>query len=352
MANLKVNTVSGIGTEGPVLNGGLHFRTLNYMTLPKGTTTERGRGRGIISRGMTPSSSSLTKIMQYIDMSSGGNSVDFGDGMDASYGSTAVSSSTRGVTQPGATANSSPYSITNRLDYVTIATTASAQDFGDLLVQSQHKTGLSNQTRGIFAAGFLTNTQAMDKIEIATLGDATDFGDSIGATYGNNQGGQAGSTTRGLIAGGSSNSAPAEVEKIQFVTFSTLGDAQDFGDLVDQNGYFNTGASSQTRAVFAGGIDLDSPYASTNTVQYVKIATTGDAIDFGDLTVTKYGQMGMSNSIRGYFAGGVTIPGPTRQNIIDFVTISTTGNAVDSGDLDITSVNSGAGISDSHGGVE
>ena len=155
-----------------------------------------------------------------------------------------------------------------------------------------------------------------------------------------------------MIAGGSSNSAPAEVEKIQFVTFSTLGDAQDFGDLVDQNGYFNTGASSQTRAVFAGGIDLDSPYASTNTVQYVTIATTGDAIDFGDLTVTKYGQMGMSNSIRGYFAGGVTIPGPTRQNIIDFVTISTTGNAVDSGDLDITSVNSGAGISDSHGGVE
>ena len=40
MANLKVNTVSGIGTEGPVLDGGLHFRSLNYMTLPKGNTTD------------------------------------------------------------------------------------------------------------------------------------------------------------------------------------------------------------------------------------------------------------------------------------------------------------------------
>ena len=40
MANLKVNTVSGIGTEGPVLNGGLHFRSKNYMTLPKGNTTD------------------------------------------------------------------------------------------------------------------------------------------------------------------------------------------------------------------------------------------------------------------------------------------------------------------------
>ena len=41
MANLKVNTVSGIGTEGTVFDGGLHFRSKNYLTLPKGTTTER-----------------------------------------------------------------------------------------------------------------------------------------------------------------------------------------------------------------------------------------------------------------------------------------------------------------------
>ena len=41
MANLKVNTVSGIGTEGPVLNGGLLFNSKNYLTLPKGNTTQR-----------------------------------------------------------------------------------------------------------------------------------------------------------------------------------------------------------------------------------------------------------------------------------------------------------------------
>ena len=40
MANLKVNTVSGIGTEGTVFDGGLKFRSLNYMTLPKGNTTD------------------------------------------------------------------------------------------------------------------------------------------------------------------------------------------------------------------------------------------------------------------------------------------------------------------------
>ena len=40
MANLKT-PISGIGTgRNPVLDGGLKFRSENYMTLPKGTTTE------------------------------------------------------------------------------------------------------------------------------------------------------------------------------------------------------------------------------------------------------------------------------------------------------------------------
>ena len=41
MANIRVDTISGIGTEGTVFDGGLKFRSKNYLTLPKGTTTER-----------------------------------------------------------------------------------------------------------------------------------------------------------------------------------------------------------------------------------------------------------------------------------------------------------------------
>ena len=56
MANLKVDTVSGIGTEGTVFDGGLHFRSKNYLTLPKGNTTQRGRGRALFGGGyLTPS---------------------------------------------------------------------------------------------------------------------------------------------------------------------------------------------------------------------------------------------------------------------------------------------------------
>ena len=285
-------------------------------------------------------------------MSSGGNTIDFGDGSVASYGGAGLASATRGVYSVGATANSSPFSLVNTLEFITIANTANAIDFGDLYFAIQNQAPLSNQTRGIFAAGLSPASRVrMDFITIATTGNAQDFGDVIGGSYGLNQGGQAGSSTRGLIAGGSSNSAPAEVEKIQFVTFASLGDAQDFGDLVDQNGYSLVGASSDTRALFAMGGNIGSPFVTVNTIQFVTIATTGNATDFGDLTATRYGGGGLSNSTRGCFAGGVTYPGATRQNIIDFVIIASTGNASDFGDVSVVNVNSVGTMSDSHGGL-
>ena len=80
MANLKVDTVSGIGTEGTVFDGGLHFRSKNYLTLPKGTTTQRGRGRGFYMLGYhgTPSAGDGKRI-DYINIQSQGNSIKFGD---------------------------------------------------------------------------------------------------------------------------------------------------------------------------------------------------------------------------------------------------------------------------------
>ena len=347
------STTTDVGTQfGSTFDGVTTFDSQAYFVPPGGNTRERNRGRGVIRGGMTPSSSQLTSIIQYLEMSSGGNTIDFGDGSVASYGGTGLASATRGVYSVGATANSSPYSLVNTLEFITIANTANAIDFGDLYFAIQNQAPMSNQTRGIFAAGLSPQQRVrMDFITIATTGNAQDFGDSIGASYGLNQGGQAGSTTRGLIAGGSSNSAPKEVEKIQFVTFASLGDAQDFGDLVDQNAYSIVGASSGTRALFAGGGNIGSPFVTVNTIQFVTIATTGNATDFGDLTASRYGGGGLSNSTRGCFAGGVTYPGATRNNIIDFVNIATTGNASDFGDVAVVTVNSVGTMSDSHGGL-
>ena len=56
MTTLKVNTISGIGTEGTVFQGGVGYDSLNYMTLPKGTTTQSNRGRALFGGGyLTPS---------------------------------------------------------------------------------------------------------------------------------------------------------------------------------------------------------------------------------------------------------------------------------------------------------
>ena len=56
-----------------------------------------------------------------------------------------------------------------------------------------------------------------------------------------------------------------------------------------------------------------------------------------------------SNTIRGIFAGGY-VPG-SNHNSIDFVTIATTGNAQDFGDLTAASMRGIGALSDSHGGL-
>jgi membrane peptidoglycan carboxypeptidase len=345
MAILKTNTVSGIGTEGTVFEGDITFDSLNYMTLPKGTTTQSNRGRGVIGGGFTPT---LVKTVQYIEIQSTGISVDFGDKTDTRYAATAVSSSTRGVMAGGHSSSSSPYPVVNVMDYITIATTSNAIDFGDLLVAAANKTGTCNNTRGVMIGGYNPNTKAMDYITIATTGNAADFGDSIGGFYGMNQGGVVNSPTRGVVAGGNSDSAPTAVNTIQYITIATLGNATDFGDLTHTNGYFNVGACSETRGLFMGGADITSPYAVTNVIDYITIATTGNSADFGDLTVSAYTGQGLSNGSRGVFAGGQNTP--TNLNSIQYVTIASTGNAQDFGNL-FEIQRQGGGMSDSHGGL-
>ena len=41
------------------------------------------------------------------------------------------------------------------------------------------------------------------------------------------------------------------------------------------------------RAVFGGGYGSSSPYPEMNVLDMVNITTTGDAVDFGDLTIAR-----------------------------------------------------------------
>ena len=136
--------------------------------------------------------------------------------------------------------------------------------------------------------------------------------------------------------------------RISFVTIATTGDAQDFGDLLNDV-YGTGGVSNNTRGVFGGGGNAPNA-AAINVIQFITMASTGDATDFGDLNTTeKVGNRGTSNSFRGLFCGGYD--GATFVNSISAINIATTGNAVDFGDISGT-LRFASAVSDSHGGLE
>ncbi len=89
---------------------------------------------------------------------------------------------------------------------------------------------------------------------------------------------------RGIWASG--NYHPSGINIIDYVTISTAGNAVDFGDTSDKWKY-NAGCASRTRGISAGGISPSNAPAYTNVMEYVTIASTGNAADFGDLTLAR-----------------------------------------------------------------
>ena len=58
------------------------------------------------------------------------------------------------------------------------------------------------------------------------------------------------------------------------------------------------GASSNTRGIFMSGIAGDGPGYSdfTNAIDFITISTTGNAQDFGDVAIKSYSGGGCSDS--------------------------------------------------------
>jgi hypothetical protein len=329
---------------GNTFNGAISMNSPSYMYFPTGRTEERGRGVGLYAGGTTPSTDPTPQIASILIQSSG-NSIQFGDLSVARYVGGTGASSTRGIFAGGAT----PTRL-NTIDFVTISTQGNATDFGDTQQVVSGSTGVSNSTRMVNAGGDSpapTLIDVMGFLTIASLGDATDFGNLSVARAGLAGGA---SPTRGVFGGGWS-AVPAYTgnDTIDFITIATTGNAADFGNLTTARRSVS-GGSSQTRAIFMGGKSGSNPSSTkTNIIDFVTIASTGDATDFGDLTATvrDSGQT-MSNSIRACKAAGYNSPATV--NNIDMVTIATTGNAVDFGDT-VIPVYSLTGLSDSHGGL-
>ena len=296
-------------TAGPTFQGGVGFTSQNWLTLPKGTTTERM-------------------------LSFGGVTVD-----------------TRGFFAGGYNPTR-----TDVINYVTVPTLGNAIDFGNLGAPNGGPTGFSDSTRGWIAGGNIspTRTNVMEYVTMASSGNAVDGGDLITATSA--RPGSVANSIRGVIAGGST---PGQVKTIVHHTIQTTGIVQYFGDLTEVKSGV-AGVMSPTRGVFAGG---STPSGRIDTIEHITIASTGNAVLFGELSLDDRSNMGgASNTVRGLFGGGRS---PTDYTHIEYITIATLGNGQDFGDLtqsnmdgDIGAVSNstrvvfGGGFSDELGYVE
>jgi len=381
MGILRTNKISGLGTDGTVFQGVTRFDTQGYFVAPSGTTDQRNAGitttdgtirfntdsqklefyaqsqwwemvidtpnlavgsntdagaRGVVA-GSGPDGLGASNVIQYINILSTGNSIDFGDLITGRRQLGSLGSSTRGIFAGGYTPT-----LLNSIEFITISSTGNAQSFGNLTQTRRcNNHGLSNSTRGIFHGGYTTAPTAavntIDYITIASTGNAVDFGDLITSRE---RGASCSSSTRGIVAGGVTSST---TNTIDFITISTLGNSFDFGDLTTQQ-FFAGGCSSPTRGLFGGG---DNP-TKTNIIDFITISTIGNASSFGNLTVARDGVSACSSSTRGTWHGG-RAPG-AGSNIIDYAIISTQGNAVDFGDL-YFGTDMQTACSNAHGGL-
>ena len=331
IGTLEVYRGDGIGWE--------QIQRRDGQYLGGGTGSNTGLGTRMVLMGGT-NGSSVVDVIQFVTISTAGDAQDFGNLTGAKQEGAAATNHLRGLYFGGDPS-------LNIIEFVTFASLGDATDFGDLLNGAKSGTSMSNQTRGVLQLGGLTSN-ILEYVTFAQTGNSVDFGDM---QLGGNAGSGFSSPTRGVYATGSNDANYKN--NIEFITINTTGNGTDFGDLtaalIHRNAYSNA-----TRGVFHSGYQYPASPNFSNTIDYVTIATLGNATDFGDSLLGGFG-CGGSSPTRGVAGGGYFANAPTGEvggftNIIDFVEIATTGNAVDFGDT-TNVVRHIKGGSNGHGGL-
>ena len=276
-------------------------------------------------------------VIDYVEISTEGNAVDFGDLLDSADWCTAdAASSTRGYRSGGGNP------VTDRIDTWSFSTTGITLDFGNLIDSRLAHGGFSNSTRGIVGGGNPTNTATKNATTeywtLQTQGTVTSFGATLNAATSGLIG--MASKTRGIFAGGYT---PTAVQVMEYVTIATTGQIADFGSLTRPAQEPAGACANSVRGLVAGGT---AP--SSNAIDFITMASLGDAQDFGDLGAACNSCMGGTNSpVRAIFGG---VGGPGANNVIEYVTIMSKGNAINFGDLTVAR-HIGSSCSNVHGGL-
>ena len=234
-------------------------------------------GSGNAERGLFQGRFSGNTI-NYITIASEGDAIDFGDMVQARYYTASASSSTRAVTM-GGLAPTTPAS--NVIEYVEIATLGNALDFGDMSTgRLTDGTGFSSSIEAFCCGGYPASEESYEVIRIASTGNSIASDKVSSGTQWPGAG--CSNSTRGIWAGGA-NSSNNYTKEIRFITMASRGNTQFFGDLSDTSQGGGGAGSNATRGIIAFGRSTDGNNNDLNTLEFITFSTSGNSQDFGDL---------------------------------------------------------------------
>ena len=294
-------------------------------------------GRAVSFGGLVNPSTTVVKTIGYWNIHTLGNAQNFGEATLNTRMNAACSNGSRGLFAGAFPANQ------ETIEYVTISSEGNSIDFGNLSADRNdvQMGSASSSTRAIWAGG-AQEVDIIDYVEMATVGNALDFGD---LTQGRRNLGGFGSPTRGVFTSGGEN--PSLKNNNDYITIASKGNAILWNETLRSG---HRGASNQVRGVYAGGYNPTDTYSA---IDYVTIASLGNAINFGDLSVARFEQSAASTQTRVVFSGGfTTFPAATDSvtNSMEYIEIASTGNGIDFGDY-LSKICQAGATSDSHGGL-
>jgi hypothetical protein len=289
-----------------------------YINIPDNIPAAGSGDIGLFMGGSTPSNSN---VMDFVNISVSSNATDYGDLVAATQAGSALCDGVSAFYAAGS-------NDTNGLEKINLATRGNSASSTDIEISAYGRGPAQDKIRGILGGGYpgSSATNAISFFNFKTTATGADFGDLTVARFGV---GGCSSPTRGLFVGGEGTSGSSDRKNtIDYVTIASKGNAVDFGDYT-QSAEFVVSASSSTRGLMAGG-QGNSPGPYNDDIRYVTISSTGDTTDFGNLVSAKGGMGGVTNNTKCIFGGGGT---PSQTAVIDVITIASTGDAADFGDL-------------------
>ena len=285
-------------------------------------------------------------LIESFNITTLGNSHDTGFDLSTSRGAFGCSASrTRAVICGG---NAPGVSNSNDIQYFEMTSLSNTIDFGDLTYDAAEAGAHSNNVRLVVTGAASHASNVINFLTVASTGSAQDFGDqgnSLSSVT------SCGSPTRALFGGGVN---PGVKNIIEFVTIASTGNSVDFGDLTVAR-YSAGSGSNNTRGLFIMG-NAGSPTNQVNTIDFVTISSTGNAQDFGDSSMSDTGGPTQGPGIcaspnRIVFFGGYITGGTDRTTEMEYVNPTTRGNSTRFGDLETAQNSDGNALSSSHGGL-